>query len=216
MNAKVTQVIILSCVLFFQIDVTAQNNEWKTAVSKDGKVTAKYDFTTRLNENGDKVPVVNSLTATTVNMDIGNCISLMKDVSRHKDFRGEKSSNLIRTISANEWVIYYYNDKTLITPAVDGSYSMIFKDDPQHKTAIFTITADPTLTEKTDASRMTYVKEICSFRELGQNQLEVTIKTTSSPGFKVPSMFMKKAFPKKLFDRMEKFIEMAHLKNNAK
>ncbi|HHV84219.1 MAG TPA: hypothetical protein GXX42_00120, partial [Petrimonas sp.] len=120
-----------------------------------------------------------------------------------------KSSKLINKISENEWSIYYYSDGTLLTPAVDGSYRMIFVEDRQNKTATFTLTADPTLIEKTDMVRLTYAKEIYSFKEAGGNQLEITIKTTVSPGFKVPSMMLKKAFPKKSLENMEKFLEAA-------
>jgi len=70
--------------------LSAQTNEWKTAMSKDGKMTAKYHFSTRVNEDGDKVPLVQTITLTTANIGIENCISLMKNVSKHKDFRGEK------------------------------------------------------------------------------------------------------------------------------
>lgn len=209
MNITILQSTLLAWMVSLGANLSAQTDEWKTALSKNGKITAKYNFSSRINEDDDKVPVVKTITTTTESIGIDNCISLMKDVSKHKDFRGEKSSKLIRTVSENEWIIYYYNDKTLITPAVDGSYLMIFEEDRQSKTATFTITADPTLIEKTDMARLTYAKEIYSFKEVEGNQLEITIKTTVSPGFKVPSMMLKKAFPKKSFDNMEKFLEAA-------
>ena len=201
--------IILFGMLLFSIHLPAQTTEWKTATSKDGKVTAKYNFSSRINENGDKVPVVETIASTTQDISMESCIALMRDISKHKDFRGEKSSRLIETISENEWIIYYYNEKSLITPAVDGSYTMLFEEDKKNKTATFTITADPSLVKETDASRITYAKEVYSFSELKDNQLEITIKTTVSPGFKVPAMLMKKAFPKKIFDNMNKFIAIA-------
>ena len=201
--------IILFGLVFFSTYLSAQTTEWKTATSKDGKVTAKYNFSTRINENEDKVPVVETLATTIENIPIENVVSLMKDISKHKDFRGEETSKLIEQISENEWIIYYYKEKSLIAPAVDGSYIMIFEEDKKNKTATFTITADPTLVKETDASRITYAKEIYSFKELNGNQLEITIKTTVSPGFKVPAMLMKKVFPKKIFDNMNKFIVVA-------
>ncbi len=211
MNASITRGILMACVLIFQTHVSAQGKEWKTAISKDGKVTAKYHIGVRIDEEGDKVPEINAVTVATVNMDIDNCISLMRNVPKHKEFRGEKSSELIETISENEWVIYYYNDKTLVTPAVDGAYLMEYENDPVAKEAIFKITADPTLIEKTDATRMTYVREVYTFKELEKGQLEITIKTNTSPGFKVPSFFLKRAFPGKLFDTMDRFITCAQM-----
>jgi hypothetical protein len=209
MDIKIRQSIFLLSIFLSGTQLSAQTHEWRTALSKDAKITARYNFSTRINEEGDKVPVVKTVTTSTESIDIDNCISLMKDVSKHKDFRGEKSSKLIRTVSENEWIIYYYNDKTLITPAVDGSYLMIFEEDRQSKTVTFTITADPTLIEKTNTSRLTYAKEIYLFKETEEGKVEITIKTTVSPGFKVPSMMLKKAFPKKSFDNMEKFLEAA-------
>lgn len=209
MDIKIRQSIFLLSIFLSGTQLSAQTHEWRTALSKDAKITARYNFSTRINEEGDKVPVVKTVTTSTESIGIDNCISLMKDVSKHKDFRGEKSSKLINKISENEWSIYYYNDGMLLTPAVDGSYRMIFEEDRKNKTATFTLTADPTLIEKTDMARLTYAKEIYSFKEVEGNQLEITIKTTVSPGFKVPSMMLKKAFPKKSFDNMEKFLEAA-------
>lgn len=200
-----TRIILFGMVLFSTY-LSAQTPEWKTATSKDGKVTVKYNFSSRINESDEKVTVIEAIASTIENTSIENCISLMKDISKHKDFRGEKTSKLIEQISENEWIIYYYNEKSLIAPAVDGSYIMIFEEDKKNKTATFTITADPTLVKETDASRITYAKEIYSFKELNGNQLEIIIKTTVSPSFKVPSMLMKKAFPKRIFDNMNKFV----------
>lgn len=211
MNTKIQHGMLLLSIILFGTKLSAQTDEWKTALSKDGKTTVKYNFSTRIDENGEKVPVVETITTTTENIGMDNCISLMKNISKHKDFRGEKLSKLISTISENKWIIYYYNDKTLITPAVDGSYLMTLEEDRLNKVAVFTITADPTLVEKTDASRLTYVKEIYRFKEIDENKLEITIITTASPGFKVPVMIMKKVFPKKSFDNMEKFLKVAKM-----
>jgi len=203
-----TRTILLGMVLFSTY-LSAQTNEWKTATSKDGKVMAKYNFSTRINENGEKAPVVETIATTIEHIPIENAVLLMKDISKHKDFRGEKSSELVETISNNEWIIYYFNGKSLIAPSVDGSYIMTFEEDKKNKTATFTIMTDPTLVKETDASRITYAKEIYSFKELHGDQLEITIKTTVSPGFKVPSVLMKKAFPKKIFENMNKFVVLA-------
>ncbi|WP_436418376.1 hypothetical protein KCV26_06995 [Petrimonas sulfuriphila] len=209
MDIKIRQSIFLLSIFLSGTQLSAQTDEWKTALSKNGKITAKYNFSSRINEDDDKVPVVKTITTTTESIGIDNCIALMKNIAKHKDFRGEKSSKLINKISENEWSIYYYNDGMLLTPAVDGSYRMIFEEDRKNKTATFTLTADPTLIEKTDMARLTYAKEIYSFKEVEGNQLEITIKTTVSPGFKVPFLMMKKAFPRKSFEHMEKFLEAA-------
>ncbi len=57
---------------------------------KNGKVTAKYHFSMRVNEDRDKVPLVQTITSTRTDIGIENCISLMKNVSKHTDFRGGK------------------------------------------------------------------------------------------------------------------------------
>jgi len=209
MKITILQSTLLAWMFSLGANLSAQTDEWKTALSKNGKITAKYNFSSRINEDDDKVPVVKTITTTTESIGIDNCIALMKNIAKHKDFRGEKSSKLINKISENEWSIYYYNDGMLLTPAVDGSYRMIFEEDRKNKTATFTLTADPTLIEKTDMARLTYAKEIYSFKEVEGNQLEITIKTTVSPGFKVPFLMMKKAFPRKSFEHMEKFLEAA-------
>jgi len=209
MKITILQSTLLAWMVSLGANLSAQTDEWKTALSKNGKITAKYNFSSRINEDDDKVPVVKTITTTTESIGIDNCIALMKNIAKHKDFRGEKSSKLINKISENEWSIYYYNDGMLLTPAVDGSYLMIFEEDRQSKTATFTITADPTLIEKTNTSRLTYAKEIYLFKETEEGKVEITIETTVSPGFKVPFLMMKKAFPRKSFEHMEKFLEAA-------
>jgi len=209
MDIKIRQSIFLLSIFLSGTQLSAQTHEWRTALSKDAKITARYNFSTRINEEGDKVPVVKTVTTSTESIGIDNCIALMKNIAKHKDFRGEKSSKLINKISENEWSIYYYNDGMLLTPAVDGSYRMILEEDRKNKTATFTLTADPTLIEKTDMARLTYAKEIYLFKETEEGKVEITIETTVSPGFKVPSMMLKKAFPKKSFEHMEKFLEAA-------
>lgn len=120
MKITILQSTLLAWMVSLGANLSAQTDEWKTALSKNGKITAKYNFSSRINEDDDKVPVVKTITTTTESIGIDNCIALMKNIAKHKDFRGEKSSKLINKISENEWSIYYYNDGMLLTPAVDG------------------------------------------------------------------------------------------------
>ena len=205
--------IVLIGFILFNVSLSAQTDEWKTATNKNGNITAKYNFSTRVNEDGNKVPLVEKITTAIGDVSLESCITLMKNISEHKEFRGEKSSKPIKIISENEWIIYYYKDGNLLLPAVDGAYVMIFEENEENR-ATFTITADPTLIDKTGASRISYAKEIYSFQVLENDLLKITISTSISPSFKVPVSIMKKAFPKRLFDNMEKFLEL--VKNDNK
>lgn len=98
--------IVLIGFILFNVSLSAQTDEWKTATNKNGNITAKYNFSTRVNEDGNKVPLVETITTAIGDVSLESCITLMKNISEHKEFRGEKSSKPIKIISENEWIIY--------------------------------------------------------------------------------------------------------------
>lgn len=199
------------CIIFFNTCITtAQSKEWEKAQSKDGKISTRYKISTRSGENGGDVPLIESVTIGTEKISMDKCISLMKNVSKHKDFHSDDSSKIIRTISEDKWIIYYYTEGTLFTPDADGVFTMTFNEDEQGKTASFTITATPTLIEKKDAKRFTYLNKGYSFEDLGNGTVRITMTTKLSPAFKVPGWIMNMAFPYTFFNVMQTFIKLAH------
>jgi len=213
MNGNFQMGVLMLCIVFFNLSIQAQTKEWKNAKTKDGKISTKYYISTRSNEIGEKVPLIESVTTSTEKIGIEKCISLMKNVSKHKDFHGDNSSKLITTISENQWVVYYYTEGTKFSPNSDGVYAMTFTEDKLKKTAAFTLNAEPTLYEKKDkdVKRVTYSNEVLTFKDLGNSMVEITMTAKMSPAFPVPAWIMKMSFPEPLFEVMKNFIKLAYV-----
>lgn len=212
MNRNFQIGITMLCIIFFNISILAQTKEWKNAKNKDGKITTKYKISSRTNERGEEVPLIESVTNATEKISMGKCISLMKNVPKHKDFHGDSSSELIKTISEKQWVVYYYTEGTSFSPNADGVYTMNFDDDKLGRTTTFTLNAEPTMYEKKgkDVKRVTYLNEVFTFKDLGNGLVDITTTVRMSPAFPVPTWIMKMSFPAPLFEVMEKFIKLAH------
>lgn len=210
MNSEFKIGVLMICIIFFNTDIIAQTKEWKTAKTKDGKISAKYNISTRTNEAGEEVPLIESVTNATEKISIEKCIALMKNVSKHKDFHGDDVSKTIKSLSENKWVIYYYTEGNMFTPDADGVYTMTSAEDPSGKTTVFTIAATPTLIEKKDMKRVSYLNEVVSFKDLGNGTTQITMTSNMSPAFQVPAWILKMSFPDALYDVMQKFIKLAH------
>ncbi|WP_157493953.1 hypothetical protein [Fulvivirga imtechensis] len=203
--------VILLCIMLFNTCLTvAQSRKWESATSKDGKIATKYSISTRSDENGNDVALIESVTTATEKINMDRCIELMKDVSKHKFFHSDDSSTVVKTISENEWIIYYYTEGTFFTPDADGVYTLTFTEDKSNKTADFTIQAVPTLLERTEAKRFTYLNKGYSFEDMKDGTVRITMTTRLSPAFRVPGWIMNMAFPHTFFDVMQKFINLAH------
>lgn len=203
--------VMLLCTMLFNTCLTiAQSGNWESASSKDGKITTKYSISTRSDKDGEDVPLIESITTATEEVSMEQCIALMKDVSKHKIFHSDDSSKVIKAISKNEWIIYYYTEGTFFTPDADGVYTMTFTEDEPGRTAAFTIKAIPTLLEKTEAKRFTYLNKGYSFKDLGNGKVQITMTTKLSPAFHVPGWIMNMAFPHTFFSVMQTFIKLAH------
>jgi hypothetical protein len=202
--------VVILCIIFFNTTLMAQTKEWKNEKTKDGKISAKYNISTRADDDGEEVPLIESVTTISEKISIDKCVALMKNVSKHKDFHGDDMSKTIKSLSDNKWIIYYYTEGNMFTPDADGVYTMTATEDPSGKTAMFTITAAPTLLEKKDVKRVTYLTEAFNFKDLGNGTTQITMTSNMSPAFQVPAWILKMSFPDALYDVIQKFVKLAH------
>ena len=190
-------------------NVFSQTNEWKTEKNKDGKVTVKSNISRRTDEKGDVVQLIAYSATTRERVNISNCISVLKDVSNHKYFLDEKESKMVKTISDNKWVIYYYFDSPWPMPDADCVVHMIFTEDVAKRTATFTLTAAPTLFEKKEIERMTYYNVTYVFKEVGDDEVEMTTTAKVTPVVQAPDWMVRSFFPEGPADILQRILKLA-------
>jgi hypothetical protein len=201
--------LIILCMIILNVNIFAQTESWKTEKIDNGKITVKYSISERTDENGDDVPLIEDNATTTDSVSMQNCILLMKDVSRHKEFTDDEVSEKIKTISDNEWIVYYFTDNPWPIPNCDCVAKMTFSQDTTGKIAVFTFTAAPSMYDKKDVKRMTYFNVTYTFKNLGNGKVEITIAGITSPAVGVPLWIIKAAFPDAPADCLRKFIKLA-------
>lgn len=197
------------CMIFKITNILAQTEEWKTAKLDDGKITVQYNISTRTDEKGDEVPLIEYIAKTTDSVSMRKCISLMKDVSKHKEFTGDNVSEKVQTISENEWVVYYYSNSPWPLPDNDCVQKMTISEDTTEKTALFTFIAAPTMFDKKNVKRITYQDTTYAFKDLGNGKVEVTTTMKITPPMKVPHWMIKANFPGEPAKVVRKFVKLA-------
>jgi hypothetical protein len=203
-----TELLMLNSILL-SFNILAQDKDWKTAKSDYGKITVNYKISTRTDENGKKVPLIEDMTTTTDSLSMQNCISLMKDVSKHKEFTDDYTSEKVKTISDNEWVVYYYSKNPWPIANSDCVSKMTFSENMTEKTATFKFTAAPNEFKKGKVKRMTCYNVTYSFKDLGNGKVEITITGKSTPPVKVPLWIIRSAFPGVPVTALRKFVKLA-------
>ena len=210
MKKKVQTGLIILGMIFLNANIFAQTDEWKTEKSKDGQIIVSSNISERTDENGDEVQLLEYIATTTASVSIQNCISVIKDVSKHKEFTDDDVSKKVETISDNEWIVYYYTESSWPFSDFDCVASMNFSEDETKRTATFIVTAAPSMfEEKKDVDRMTCYNVTYTFEDLGNGKVEITTTGKMSPLMKVPAWMMKKWFPEGPADILRIIIKLA-------
>jgi PadR family transcriptional regulator, regulatory protein PadR len=190
------KVIITSVVFaFVTINSLSQSKDWKNEKTKDGKVSVKSIIAERTDENNKVVQLIEFVATTVDSVNLRDCVAVMKDIGKHKNFWGAQKSDKLKSISENEWIIYYYFDSPWPAPNYDYVARMNFAIDPTNKMATFTLTATPKEFEKTDVKRMTHYNVTYTFKDVGNGKTEMTTTSSASPVFKAPAWLVSSYFP---------------------
>lgn len=189
---KLTIGIILS---FISLKTIAQSNDWTTQKTEDGKITVTSKISKRTDHKDGEVQLIEYVATTTANVSMQNCISIMKDVSKHKEILNEEVSEMLHAISDTEWLIYYYFDAPWPIPNSDCVTKMSFSEDIINKTASFTITAEPSSYEEKDVKRLTYYNVSYTFKDLENGSIEIISTAKLTPAVQAPDWVVKNFFP---------------------
>jgi len=189
--------------------LSAQTQEWKTAVRDHGKITVNYCVSERLDESDLKVLVIMYSAVTIDTISMKNCIAIMKDASKYQELMDLEISKRITTISENEWVNYYYSSPGWPLSDFDWVAKITFSEDTNTKTAIFTSTAEPSLYKKANVNRIAFDNEKYAFKDLGNGEIEVTVTIEESPAIKVPRWLLNIAIPGGAADFIRNIVKLA-------
>jgi hypothetical protein len=195
MQNKIQVGVIIMALFLLQANLFSQTNEWETEKTKDGKITVKYRISKRTESTGKEEQLVDYVATSTTTANMKKLISIMKDVSKHKEFMGQKESIKVKTISENECLVYYFYKGVWPYPSSDIVAKMAFNEDAIKKTATYTLTAAPTMFEDRSVKRLDYYNLSYTFKEFEKDKVEITITAKFTPAVQLPSFIMSTWFP---------------------
>lgn len=187
--------IFISVLIFINTNLFAQQTDWRTEKTEDGKITVTSKISKRTDDIEGEVQLIEYIATTTANVSMHNCISVMKDISKHKEILNEEVSEMVKIISDNEWLIYYYFDAPWPIPNSDCVTKMSFSEDLTNNMATFTITAEPFMYEQKDVKRLTFYNVIYTFKDLGNGNVEMTSTAKLTPVVQAPEWIVREFFP---------------------
>ena len=190
-----TPVRIIICLLFINANILAQTKEWKTEKTKDGKITVKYSVSKRTGSNGKEEQMVEYIASTTTNAKIKNLVAIMKDVSKHKEFMGQKTSTKVKPLMDNECIVYYFYKGVWPYPSSDIVAKMIYNEDMGKRVVTFTLTAASSMFEDKGVKRLDYYNLTYVFKEIENSNVEIIITAKFTPAVQLPAFIMSTWFP---------------------
>jgi hypothetical protein len=199
---------IFLILILFSTGLQAQINEWNVKNLFNDKIEVKYRISEKIDENGACEILIEDNATTTDSLSLQKCISFMNDISKHKQFSGDKISEMVKTISDSTWVVYYYTDNPWPINNSDCVALMKYSRSSDKKTACFSFTAAPTEYESRNVNRMTNYNITYLFEDLGNGKVKILMSGRTSPPVKVPLWLIKSAFPKAPVDGLRKMVKL--------
>ena len=192
----------------FYIFFFAQSKEWITQKSEDGSVTVKSCISEYKNKKGDILPLIEYTATAILSVDMENCVSVLKDISKHKAFlRDAKESRLIKFLSEHQSVVYYSFNVPWPFSDYDCVTKMSFVE--VNGTGIFTLTSAPMLYKSTNDDRLIEYEMNYRFRDLKDGTVEITIIGKMSPLIKIPLWMLRNTMPDHPAETLHKIVTLA-------
>ena len=158
--------------IFLNANIFAQIKSWNIETTKDGKVTVKSRILERTDDKGGAVQLIEYVATMIASVEMRDCITVLKDGSKHKEFTDDEVSKTVETLSDNEWIIYYYTNSPWPMPDNDCVAKMVLSEDETNKTATFILTAAPSMFEMKDVKRMTFYNVTYTFNDLENDEVK--------------------------------------------
>lgn len=205
---RISKQILFTGILLLSVNVLAQTNTWKTEITNDGKIVVKSNVSEWVGIKGKSAPLIEYVATTTDFMNLHNCVNIMKDVSRHKEFLDLKIDQKVKIFSGNEWLNYYVFNAPWPFPSTDCVVKVTYSEDLKAKTAVFTLTAAPDLMKATTMKRFTYYNFTYAFKDVGNGKVETTITAKMALTTSVPLWMLRSSFPGSAAEPLQKLVKI--------
>lgn len=202
--------LIILCAFLINTGVSAQREGWKQDKTKDGKVLVTYHLKEHRDEKGKKYNVLEFEAVTSDKVSIENCLQVLKDDSKHKDFMDDaEHTERIRDLSEDEWLTYYLLKKRWPMPVADVVTRFKLEEDTENNSYIITGVPAPDMHPDQGVERMRHSYSTYTLRDLGNGQTEVTMYSSSVPLATIPKMLLATWIPKGPADMVNGIIRLA-------
>lgn len=190
--------------IFIQLNLSAQDEEWKHEYSEDGKIEVLSKISKESNSEGESIQVIEYVSTMQIEYTLEECIAILKNVDNHKDFYSDtKVSKKIKDISDTECLVYFYMDAPWPLPNSDCVSIMRFSENKEEKTAVFELLARPNEMEMKDVRRMVLSETIYSFQEAEDQIILFEMRSKFIPAIDAPAWMIKSWFPDGPIEIME-------------
>ena len=201
---------IVLCAFYLSTAVHAQREGWKQDKTKDGKVLVSYNLKEHRDEKGKKYNVLEFEAVTSGEVNIENCLLVLKDDSKHKDFMDDaEDTERIRDLSEDEWLTYYLLKKRWPMPVADVVTRYTLEEDPSNRTYTLTGVPAPDMYPDQGIARMRHSYSTYTLRDLGNGITEVTMYSSSVPLASIPKMLLATWIPNGPADMVNGIIRLA-------
>lgn len=170
--------------------------EWKMEQTQNNQITIKYRIDHHINEQGKEDQILDYIVTTTTDKSIEAFAKVLKDAKWHKEFLDSvKKSALVKEISPNEWIVYYYFNIQWPLPDADCVVTMTSDYDVATKTLTIKGHATPSAYPKSEVDRISYYDVIYTIKALNDNKTEVSMALQMTPATQAPDWMTKSWFP---------------------
>lgn len=177
-------------IILISLNVFAQDRNWTTKTTKDGKTKVKYDI-----EKADGGTHMYYIAESNVNASLEELDTYFSNSANHKNFlENTPVSEEIQKISDNEWITYYFIDAPWPMPNSDvvAKFNRVQEDNK----LTFTANAVTHDYKTEDVDRIQTYKFIYDFEKVDNTTTKVTINADFISVGSVPKFLVRTWFPK--------------------
>lgn len=174
----------------------AQTADWKTELTKDGKVEVSYFFSESADEKGKKFNVLEYIAVTTAEVSLEACLKVLKTDSLHQEFMPDTENiRRIEDLPEGDWLTYYFMNSRWPMPDCDVITRYHLEENSSELSFILTGSPAPDLYPMEDVPRMRYNDTKYTFTDLGNGTVEMIMYSRSIPLVSVPKWLIKTWIP---------------------
>ncbi len=209
MNSLESNRLVLILAATLSMVSLSEANEWKKEKTDDGKVMVEYRVSQIKDTAGEEAPFIEYNTSMTDSVDFEKCISVLLNVANHKTINDDEGSEIVKTISETEWILYYTLKIPWPLPKTDCVVRMNFSRDTVNKSAQFNLIADSGQLPSKGKKRFSVHQISYTFKDLGNGKVELSTVGKSSPPFKIPLWMIRANFPNGASDPLRNIVKLA-------